>query len=114
MLPGDVALLSFPFANPPKPKFCLCAAPGLFLVIGSEPYRFAPADSQLRVFKEELAPLRHDSWIDVSKAYRLTAPEGIQTWPLAPSALGRIRHALASQPYIPEVLRQGILSALPH
>lgn len=113
MLPGQVARLSFPFSNPPKPKYCLCAAPGLFLVIGSEPYRFAPADSQLRVFKEELAPLSHDSWIDVSKAYRLDPPEGLPTWPLAPSALGRIRHALTTQPYIPEALRKDILTSLP-
>lgn len=113
MLSGEVALLTFSHSTPPKLKYCLCGAPRLFFVISSKPYTFAPADSQLKVFKEELGPLAYDSYLDVSKAYDIPVPDMVQTWPLSTSAIKRIRNAIASQSYLPEVQRTEILNSLP-
>lgn len=117
--PGEVTILRFPYSNPPKPKICLCICidQGLFFIISTAPYKWAPPDSQLKIFKEELSCLDYDSYLDVSKAYEFdphTIEKGVTggVYSLAPSALTRIKNALNGQSYLPEVQRSKALSNL--
>ena len=116
---GEVALLRFQFSDPPKIKICLCFCieRGFFFIISTKPYRWAPPDSQVTIFKEELACLDHDSYLDTSKAYEFdphVIAKGVQrgVYPLAPSALCRIKNALSSQRYLPEDQRIKAISNL--
>ncbi len=65
LAPGDVLKIYFDYSNPPKTKICLCICieRGVFLTINSKPYSAAPADSQIKIFKEELSILKYDSYI---------------------------------------------------
>lgn len=115
LAPGEVALISFPFSNPPKDKFCLCICieSGLYFIISSKAHKWAPGDSQVKIFKEELGCLSYDSWLDVSKAYRLPLPNGnFDKWELARSAISRIKLAVEGQSYLPENQKQQVLDNL--
>jgi len=116
---GEVIRLRFPFSDPPKIKIslCFCIEQGLFFIVSSRPYSFAPQDSQLTIFKEELSCLQHDSFLDVSKAYEFEAhvvTRGAENgvYPLAQSALVRIRNALQNQNYLPEHQKRKALQNL--
>lgn len=117
--PGDAVRLLFPHSNPPKRKICICVCirEGLFLVVNSRPYGRAPADSQLKVFKEELACLEYDSFLDASKTYRFetaaireAAKGGV--FRLAASALERIKSRIEGQGYLPREHKGLILANL--
>lgn len=112
--------MRFPYSSPPKKKLCLCVCSGenIFLIISSEAYRAAPADSQLAIFKEELTALTRQSYIDVSKYYDSFSPEAIAkgveqgVHVLAQSARSRIKHCVADQPYLPGHVKKAILKNL--
>lgn len=117
--PGDAVWLRFPFSEPPKNKICVCVCveENVFLIVSTRAYRFAPADSQLRIFEAELGILEYDSYIDVSKSYTFPAEviaKGVAkgTYPLADSARARIKHAVETQPYLPERIKKKILENL--
>lgn len=117
--PGDVVRILFPYSDPPKRKICLCVCieAGLFLVISSDPYRRAPADSQITVFKQELACLEYDSVLDASKAYRFemaTIQEATKggVFRLADSALERIKFRVQGQGYLPREHKRLVLDNL--
>jgi len=115
LVPGEVALIRFPYSNPPKQKICLCICINdkLYFVISSKAYAWAPADSQIKIFKEELECLEYDSWLDVSKTYYLTLPAGkIEKWVLAKSAITRIKKAVEGQNYLPDRQKKLVLSNL--
>jgi hypothetical protein len=110
--PGECAFIEFPYSTPPKTKICLCICvhASLFFVISTLPFKNAPADSQIKIFKEELGCLEYDSWLDVSKAYSLPLPEKItKKWMLQSSALQRITMAVRSQRYLAEAQKQLVL-----
>lgn len=116
---GQAAFLRFQFSDPPKIKICLCICieQGLFFIISSKPYRWAPPDSQLTIFKEELGCLDHDSYLDISKAYEFdphVISKGVEkgVYTLAPTALSRIKNALSLQNYLPEEQRIKAISNL--
>lgn len=98
VLPGEVALLKFPYSDPPKQKFCLCVCleTSHFLVISSKHYPWAAASTQMKIFKEELGALSHESWLDMSTLYAIEIPRGaaVKKWPLKKSAIQRILHAV--------------------
>ena len=109
MSPGDVIRIRFPYSDPPKQKIslCICLDHGLFFIISTKKYQWAPADSQITIFKEELGCLDYDSYLDVSKAYEIDSAiisKGVAggVFRLADSALNRIVFAISSQGYLPE------------
>lgn len=117
--PGDVVIAQFPHSAPPKPKFslCICLTEGLFFIISTKPYSFAPADSQVKIFETELKCLRYDSYIDVSKAYQLdqqlihsAAKNGV--FPLDTTARNRIKFSVENQSYLPEKQKKLVLANL--
>lgn len=116
---GDVVVARFPYSNPPKNKFCICICPNelLFLVINSKFYRFAGADSQIRIFKEELNLLEYDSYIDTSKAYCLDVcivQKGLENGvsSLSVKTRERIKFHVKSQGYLPEYQKKLVLENL--
>lgn len=119
MLPGQVIRIRFPYSSPPKYKYCLaiCLTEKLFFIISSARYSMAPADSQVKLFKQELDCLSYDSWLDVSKAYTFEArdiatAEADGVYSLAKSGLERIKFAVSSQPYLPEKQKKLVLQNL--
>jgi len=52
----------------------------------------------MKIFKEELGALNHDSWLDMSTLYAIEIPRGaaVKKWPLETSAIRRILHAVPS------------------
>jgi hypothetical protein len=114
--PGEVVLLKFPYSTPPKNKFCLCVCREgrKFFVISTDPYPWSAASSQVKIFKEELGALAHDSWLDMSTVYEIEAPRnaGLEKWPLARSAIGRILHGIGSVSTLSKKQRECIASSL--
>ena len=116
---GDVIVARFPYSNPPKNKFCICICPNelLFLVINSKFYRFAGADSQIRIFRDELSLLEYDSYIDTSKAYCLDAcgvQKGVENgvYPLSSDTRSKIKFHVETQGYLPEHQKKLVLKNL--
>ena len=118
--PGEAVMLRFKNSNPPKNKICLCICieTGTFLIISSKPYTAAPADSQIRIFKEELTILEHDSYLDVSKYYDDFTEEDIRkgvaygVHALSKSARDKIKHAVAGQRNLIKRVKNMILNNL--
>ena len=120
LTPGDAIWMRFPHSRPPKNKICLCVCieDNIFLIINSKAYSAAPADSQIALYKEDLAILEHHSFLDVSKYYDGFPPEEIArgirhgAFPLSPSARARIKHIVGGQPYLIERVKKKILNNL--
>lgn len=116
MNPGQVIKIQFPYSDPPKLKYCLgiCLRENLFFVISSNAYRWAPPDSQITIYKNELACLNYDSFLDVSKTYAFSAEEIAQAekkgiFDLSPDAIKRIRSRVAGQSYLPKEQKDKVL-----
>jgi len=118
--PGDAIWMRFPHSDQPKNKICLCicSEDNIFLIISSEPYSWAPADSQITIYKSELGILSKDSQLDVSKYYDDFSLQeigrGIQkgAYPLSDSARSRIKHCVQNQRYLIERVKKKILANL--
>lgn len=118
--PGEAVMLRFKNSNPPKNKICLCVCieTGTFLIISSKPYTAAPADSQIKIFKDELGILDHDSFLDVSKYYDDFTEEDIKdgidrgVFPLSESAKGKIKHIVGGQGYLIKRVKKMVLENL--
>ena len=120
LTPGDAIWMRFPHSDPPKNKLCLCACieDNIFLIISSKEYRAAPADSQIAIYKEDLAILDHRSFLDVSKYYDGFSSQEIErgirngVHPLSAPARARIKHIVSGQPYLIERVKKKVLANL--
>jgi len=107
--PGDVIKARFPYSNPPKFKYLLavCVTSQLFMVISSNPYKFAPADSQIEAFQGELECLEHDSWVDGKALYEIpvgairSAVESGDVWRPESSLIERIKRRVGESRHLP-------------
>ena len=120
LTPGDAIWMRFPYSDPPKHKLCLCVCveENIFLIVSSKAYSASPADSQIALYKEDLAFLSHQSFLDASKYYDNFPPQEIArgisdgVCPLSQSARARIKHIVSGQRYLIERVKKKILSNL--
>ena len=120
LTPGDAIWMRFPYSDPPKKKLCLCVCieENIFLVVSSKAYSRAPADSQIRLYEEDLAVLSHQSFLDASKYYDDFSPQEIANGirngvcSLSQSARARIKHVVSGQRYLIERVKKKILNNL--
>lgn len=107
---GQVVRLKLP-DSVPEPRrnkycLCLCADESLFFIINTHPFKHAPVETQIKVYKSQMDFLDHDSYLDASKLKNIPieiVESGIKKDGIfSPSveALKHLKCIIAQQPYL--------------